>query len=153
MVASLIPKKPIEQPEPFTWRAHPARRRPVAAVFAAGVIVAVAAACALSTNIYWGVLAFVLLVLSLQRFFFPSRFTIDEQGVTARYLLGTKSYGWSEIRRFCHDCHGVHLSTRGRPSRLDGYRGMQLLFGPSRDEVLRRIRAGVGANGEATCGG
>ncbi len=151
--ATLARPQPIERPEPFTWRAHPARQRPAAATFAAGVIVAMAAACALAANAWWAALAVVLLVVPLKGFFFPSRFTIDRQGVTARYLLRTRRYVWSEIRRFCHDRHGVYLSTRSRPSRLDAYRGMHLLFGSSREEVLRRIRERLAAGGGSTCSG
>ena len=146
-------QQPIERPEPFTWRAHPARQRPAAAVFAAGVIAAMVAACALVANAWWAALAVVLLVVPLKGFFFPSRFTIDQRGVTARYLLRTRRYAWSEIRRFCHDRHGVYLSTRSQPSRLDAYRGMHLLFGSSREEVLRRIRARLAGGGESTCSG
>ena len=152
-VATSVREEPLDEAEVFAWRAHPARQRPVAALFAAAVIAAMAVVCALAVNVWWGIIAAVVLVLTLHRFFFPSRFTIDEQGVTARYLLGTRCCAWSEIRRACHDRHGVYLSTRSRPSRLDAYRGIQLLFGRSREEVLHRIRLHLADGGKATCGG
>jgi len=153
MATTSVHEPPIEQAGEFTWRAHPARQRPVAALFAAGVIVGIGAACAVAMNAWWGILAVAVLVLTLYRFFFPSRFTLDAQGVTARYLFGTTRCGWSEIRRFCHDRHGVYLSTRSRPSRLDAFRGIHLLFGRSREEVLRRIRLHLADGGSTTCGG
>lgn len=138
------------QTDPLAWRAYPARQRPAAAVLAGLAIAAVALASAAVGGVFWGILAVVVLVLSLNRFFFPSRFVIDSEGVAARYLLGTQRFAWSEIRRFCCDRHGLYLSTRSRPSRLDAYRGLHLLFGARREEVLSRIRASLGPEGDAT---
>jgi len=138
------------QTEPLTWRAYPARQRPAAAVLAGLAVAAVALACAATGGLFWGILAIVVLLLSLYRFFFPSRFVIDSEGVTATYLLGTQRFAWSEIRRFCCDRHGLYLSTRSRRSRLDAYRGLYLLFGARREEVLSRVRASLGPKGDAT---
>jgi len=136
--------------EPLSWRACPARQRPAAALLAGLAIAAVALACAALGGVFWGILAVVVLLVSLNRFFFPSRFVIDSEGVTATYLLGTQRFAWSEIRRFSCDRHGLYLSTRSRRSRLDAYRGLHLLFGGRREEVLCRIRASLAPKGDAT---
>ncbi|MFQ5653776.1 MAG: PH domain-containing protein, partial [Planctomycetota bacterium] len=81
-----------------------------------------------------------LLVLALNRFYFPSRFRIDDEGITARYTLRRQRCRWSEVRRFRHDERGAWLTPRSRPSRLDAYRGMHILFGRHREEVIERIR-------------
>jgi hypothetical protein len=112
---------------------------------AAGAIAAVAFSCAATGGVAWGILALAVLFLSLGRFFFASRFILDGEGVTARYLLRTQRCRWSEVRRFCHDSRGAYLSTRSRPSRLDAYRGVHLLFGPVREEVLEAIRSRLAA--------
>ncbi len=92
-------------------------------------------------------LAVVLLVLSLRRFFFPTRFAVDADGVIADSLFGAQRLAWSEVRRLAVDRHGAYLSTRSRPSRLDAFRGMHLLFGPARDEVVAALRAGMAERG------
>jgi len=125
----------------LTWRAHPARQRPGAAVLAALAVGAVAGACWLAGGPWWGLGAVVVMVASLSRFFFPSRFAIDGRGVTASYLFGSRHFDWPRIRRFRYDRFGVYLSTRSRQSRLDAYRGMHLLFGTVGDDVLRCVRA------------
>jgi hypothetical protein len=132
------------QTEPLSWRAFPARQRPAAAVLAGLAIAGVALACAALGGVFWGILAAVGLLGSLHHFFFPSRFIIDSDGVAAAYLLGTRRLAWSRIRRFCWDRHGLYLSTRSRRSRLDAYRGLHLLFGDRREEVLCRVRARLG---------
>jgi len=146
-------KTPNHEIDAFTWQAHPARERPAAAAFAVAVIAVIGVVIAMSAEVWWGVLAVTVLILSLNRFFFPSRYTLSEQGVTVHNLFGARRCDWSRIRRFQHDRHGVYLSTRSRPSRLDAYQGVQLLFGPARDEVLTRIRDRLAEKGEVSCTG
>jgi hypothetical protein len=145
----------------FSWRAHPARERPAAGALAVGVIVAASLLVGTSAGAWWGVFSAAVLVLSLSRFLLASRFTIDDEGVTARYPFGRQRLAWQQVRRMHVDAHGGYLSTRSRPSRLDAYRGMHLLFGGARDAVLaeirRRMDAAAGgedrAQGGTSCAG
>lgn len=130
-----------ETPE-FTWQAHPARERVGAAVGGAVAIVAITAVIHISfQSLGWALLALAVLVVSLNRFFFRSRFRIDDEGIIARYPLRSQRLGWADIRRFVFDNNGGYLSTRARPSRLDAYRGLHVLFGSRRDDVIAQIRA------------
>ncbi len=132
----------------FSWQVHPARERRGAAVATSLIILAVAGAVWASVaNWAWAALAVVLLLVGLNRFFFPSRFTIDESGITAKYPLRTLRYRWEDLRRFVCDRHGGYLSTRSRRSRLDAYRGMHLLFGRDREAVIGQIRARLAPGG------
>lgn len=126
--------------QPFSWRAHPARERRAQAVMALGVIAAFCVVVFLAFASWaWTALCFVVLVASLSRFFFPSRFEIDDEGITARYPLRRMRLRWTELRRFVHDRYGGYLSTRARPSRLDAFKGMHILFGAQRDRVVATI--------------
>jgi hypothetical protein len=132
----------------LTWTAHPARERVGAAVGTLLTIVAFAGvvylACGwlgpVERRVVAGVAGLVL-VASLHRFFFPSRFEIDADGITARYLLRTQRFTWSRLRRFTHDQRGGYLSSRGRASRFDAYRGLHILFGDQRERVIERVRS------------
>ena len=89
----------------------------------------------------WAAAACLVLLAALSRFFFPSRFMIDADGITARYLLHTQQIKWCDIRRFVQDDRGGYISTRAKRSWLDAYRGMHILFGIHREAVIERIRA------------
>jgi len=78
----------------------------------------------------WAVLAVVVLVVGANRFFFPTRYELDDEGITARFPLKTSRYRWAELRRFVYDRSGGFLSPRAKRSFLDEYRGISLLFGP-----------------------
>jgi len=128
----------------LTWRAHPARERIRSSLMAAAVILTVSLAIYISfQSVGWSLLSLALLVVSLNRFFFPSRFTIDPEGITARYPFRSVRYSWKHVRRFRHDRNGGYLSTRQAPSRFDAYRGMHIMFGDMHEMVIRRIRESI----------
>ncbi len=106
-----------------------------------GVIFVLAAVIWLTTNAMYSVLAVVILVVALNRFFFPSRFQLDDDGITARYPLGRSRLEWSDVRRFVHGPDGAFLATRAVSGRYDR-RGVHLLFGSGdagRDAVVPQI--------------
>jgi Bacterial PH domain len=147
-------------PEPlsdnFTWTVHPARRRPAAAVGAALVIAAFAALVGIeSADIWWPLLSVAVLVLALNRFFFPSRYEVDAEGITVRHACRTRRLTWRQVRRFAHDGRGGMLSTRGRPSRFSASGTITLLFDDDAPRAIERIdrairRAAVAAAHDAT---
>ena len=136
----------------LTWRAHPARERFDLALFGAALIIAVGAVVFLMVRadggslvvcLAWSALSVTVLVLALNRFFLPSRFSIDGEGITAFFPLRKRRFRWNEIRRFVHDDHGGYLSTRARRSRLDAYSGLHVLFGDRDREVIEQIRSRI----------
>lgn len=109
------------------------------------IILSMCAAILLAFGPYWAVGSLFILMLSLNRFFLPSRFSMDACGITAQFPLRRKHLRWRDVRRFLHDRHGGYLSTRSRASRLDAFSGMHLMFGSQREEVMQRIRTGMTA--------
>ncbi len=47
---------------------------------------------------------------------------------------------WSHFRSFYPDKNGVLLSPFAKPSRLENFRGVYILFGENKDEILDFIR-------------
>ena len=92
-------------------------------------------------NFWWSLFALVLLLMTLNRYFFSSRFSIDDHRIIARYPMGRKEFEWRHIRRFTTDKHGGYLSTRSKPSRLDAYQGLQLYFDDRREEMIAEINS------------
>ena len=137
----------------LVWRVHPARDRVGAACFAAAVVTAMAwLSAAMMQSVWWGALAVVVLFVALRRFFLPSQFRIDAEGITARNSLSRQRYHWSQIFRFSCDRRGGYLSTRSRSSVLDIFRGMHLLFGEDRETVVAQIRERLNSGGRAVIG-
>lgn len=140
----------------FDWRAHPARDRIAASaaglfvMMAVGVLVV--AICRLDgmgpeVSIFWGLASMGFVLATVSRFYFPSRFAIHEEGIVAEYPLRTVRLRWNDVRRFAYDERGGILSRRARPTILDSFKGMPLIFDDaSRDEAIREIRAHLPSN-------
>lgn len=135
-------------PPLLMWRAFPARRRPLRAVLGGAIILAIGAMVAWMFHMdgftpQWsvgmGLLSAAILVLVLQRFYFPSFYEIDAEGLTARTFLSTVRLRWAEVRRFLHDDTGGFLSTRAVPSRLDLFQGLHIVFDEDPELAIRAI--------------
>ena len=89
----------------------------------------------------WGFLAAPVLLVSLNRFFMPTRYEMDQAGITARYPFKTCRREWQDVERWAVDAHGaILLPKTSGPKRPQRDRGMQILFGTQRTEVLDRLR-------------
>ncbi|MGH7200972.1 MAG: hypothetical protein ACREJB_10240 [Planctomycetaceae bacterium] len=138
----------------LSWTVHPARERLGVAMGAVTVIVALAWLSAeLMDALWWGLVVAGLMTLLLHRFLLPNSFRIDAEGITATRPWSEQRLRWSDIRRFVHDERGGLLSTRARPSLLDGFRGMHLLFGEDRERVIATIRERLDARSDEPCSG
>jgi hypothetical protein len=126
-----------------TWVAHPAREQPGRAAMGVTWIIAAAVVVYATTfNVFWPVFAVLFLLAALNRFFFPTRFDVDDEGITATSLFGTRRMTWRQVRKFVHDETGGLLSDRARHSRLDALRGrgVHVMFGRAGDRAVRAIK-------------
>lgn len=140
--------------ETVSWQAHPAKERLGAAGFAVVVIAAMAwLAYDLMQSLWWAVLAIAILLIALNRFFWPTTYRIDAEGIIAQSPWRRQQLRWSELRRFVYDRRGGYLSTRKCRSVLDVSRGMHVLFGTERDVIIARIRELMNKEGHQTCDG
>lgn len=129
----------------FRWTAHPAREHPGRAALGLLLVAATSAAVgAVGQHTAWAVFAALVLVVALGRFYFPSRFELDDDGVVARYPLGRRRARWRDLRRFDHDDEAGVLGRRARASRYE--RGaIPLDFGSDSARVIAEIEARVDA--------
>ncbi|MBN2448426.1 MAG: hypothetical protein JXO22_16990 [Phycisphaerae bacterium] len=126
----------------FAWEAHPARERPAAALLAIIVILALAALVYhLAGTAVAGVIAAIVLCLALQRFFFASRYELSADGITAATLMWQRRLRWDEVRLAQFGSQAAWISPLPRRSWREARRGVHVLFGPRRDEILTQLRA------------
>lgn len=131
------------QPAPtFQWRAHPARRR-IGVACLALLVTAVAAGLVaiIMQSTLWLLITPLIVLLPSARFFLPSRYHLDDSGLTASCAGFTQRIAWSQVRRFVVDDRRGFLSTRAHSSTLDLFRGVSLLFDEDEGEIRRQIEA------------
>jgi hypothetical protein len=70
------------------------------------------------------------------RWLLPTRYRLTDEGLEVKSLGVTRARPWSEMRRMAVDEAGIFLSPFERPHWLEAYRGVRLLTGGNRDQVV-----------------
>ncbi len=91
-------------------------------------------------HVGYGFLSLAVLAGSLSRYFVPTRYKFDKQGVETSHLGSRRRLSWDEVRRVRIVEDGVFLSPFKTPSRLDAFRGTFLRFRQNRNEVVQLVR-------------
>lgn len=124
-----------------TWVSHPLREEPVAKSATLAVVI-LGVSLIVGMSFQSGAFAFValvLLVVAMARYFFATRYVLDEAGVGISHLGVRRHYAWAQFRRVARHPNGVFLSTFAKPHRLDPFRG-QFLRATNPDEICHVAR-------------
>lgn len=142
-ITPVTPESNTAKPEAaFTWSVHPARERPVRTVLVSGVILLAGRFVQLESGLLIaGFGAMLVLVLVLQRFFFPSRYRIDAAGLSEFGVWGQRTILWSAVRLAEIGGHGAWISELERRHWREGRRGVHVLFGSQREKITAHLRA------------
>lgn len=145
-------RRPAGTPEgALTWTAWPARQRPLAAAVLVGSAIVLGVLVAHGTEDgVLGVATPFFILVSLSSFLMPTTYRLTEDAVEVRSLGVARVRPWTEMRRMTVDQTGVFLSPFERRSWLEAYRGVRLLFGGNRDQVVAfveaRLKSGAAAS-------
>ena len=130
----------------LSWRAWPAKEHPLRAA------VLIAALAVLGVLVRQGthdaVLAVagpVFVLLSVSSWLMPTTYRLTDEALEVRSLGVTRVRPWSEMRRMTVDETGIFLSPFERKHWLDAYRGVRLLTGGNRDQVVAFVEAKLAA--------
>jgi hypothetical protein len=120
-----------ELPE-LIWRTHPAAERKKTAVGVTLLMLGLGALAGVwMRGAYWGVFAFLVLFLSLESFFLPTRFELRGSGIVVRKPFSRAERPWTVFRSAWCDPFGVTLSPFARRHWLETYRGVRLRLPPA----------------------
>ena len=122
----------------LTWKVLPARDRKRLVLFVL-VVGGFLALVYWSAGVYWTLFSAAVLSASLCPFYTPTRYVLSEEEVVVQRPFHTVRRKWSDVRRYVRDERGVLLSPYPRPSRMDAFRGVYLMFGGNEHEVMEFI--------------
>lgn len=126
------------------WRIHPAKRRPFVTVIVTLFILAVSfLVLVITESKLFSFFSLLVLFGSLAKFFFPTAYRLDPRGVTIRTSTQTLVKDWSLYRSCYPDKNGILLSPFPEPSRLENFRGIYLIFGENRDDVVAFVKSRI----------
>jgi hypothetical protein len=95
-------------------------------------------------DVFLAVLSIAILVGSLHSYFFETSFSLGPESIEVKGVFGTQRKAWASFKSFSVDRSGVSLSPFSKRSWLEHYRGMRLLFGNNKDEVVRYVTNKLG---------
>ncbi len=139
----------------LTWRVHPAGERKGLTVAVSLVILGVSALTGIwmdgvtgvpMEGLYWSLFALLVLLLSLESYFLPTRFTLSGGEVAVEKIFSRTRRSWSDIRGAWFDRVGVTLSPFARRHWLEPYRSVRLRYprpgrSPSEEDIRAFLRA------------
>ncbi|UCE24020.1 MAG: hypothetical protein JSU74_12090 [Candidatus Zixiibacteriota bacterium] len=135
----------IDEGEVLAWTTHPLKRKPIAAAAVTVFILVVGfLVFATTESKAFGTLALVVLFASLARFYLPTKYRLSDKRIMVKSTTQTVYKNWSQYRSFYPDRNGVLLSPFVRPSRLENFRGLYLIFENNKKDVIRFVENHIG---------
>lgn len=141
IVRGNTPDEAPDEGEVLEWTCHPLKRKPLASAAVVLFIITVGVAIYLTTySRLFTVLGLVILLMSLAKFFFPTRFKLSDRGIAIKTTTQTLFKDWKIYRSCYPDKKGILLSPFVEPSRMENFRGLYVMFEGNADEVTSFVR-------------
>ena len=119
------------------WRSHPFGERPVlGAIVLAGIVAFSIAAGVWGKAWFWSGFCFAVLFLSLESFYFPTRFIMSEEKLVVIRRFSRSEREWKVFRRCMVDRQGITLSPFIKSNLLEAYRAIRLRYDSSDEDAV-----------------
>ncbi len=94
----------------------------------------------ITAGLFWAIFSILILFVSLGSFFIPTEYRIDEQGIRVKRFIYSYYRPLSEFRRIYILKNGVLFSPFSRPTFLNNFRGLFLLFPKDREGIVEYLK-------------
>jgi len=120
----------------LAWSVHPIKRKPlVSAAVTLFVILIALVVYGWMQSLWFMMLALVIMLGSLAKFYFPTSYKLSGRGVTVKTTTQTLFKEWRIYRSCYPDKKGILLSPFAEPSRLENFRGLYVMFEGNSEQV------------------
>jgi hypothetical protein len=145
-----VSSTPTDEGEVLEWTCHKAKRRPMITLGVTALILLFGTFVYFMTDHsrMFTALALVVLFLSLARFYLPIRYRLTEKGIAIKSLTQALTREWKVFRTCYPDKNGILLSPFTRPTRLENFRGLFLLFEDNAEEVTDYVKRHLNRDAE-----
>ncbi len=135
----------MSQNKEIVWSVFPAKESIAKTIAVAGVILGFAVLVHFTTGeLFLSILSIVILTSSLYSFFTRTHYRLSEEGVEIKSAVRHIRMRWVDFKRFYVDKRGITLSPFDKPSRLEPFRSVRLLFGGNREDVVEFVSKNIG---------
>jgi hypothetical protein len=121
------------------------------------IVVVIILACGLLVyaafkDVFLALLSVLILFVSLHTYFSRTTYRLDQDGVVIRTALAKTVKKWSDFKRYYTDRRGVTLSPFAKPSRLEPFRSVRLLYKDNKEDVVEFVSANIGGDTAGNAG-
>jgi len=126
------------------WKCHPATRKPWVTIGVSIFILVISMLVFASTDSKgFSFIALLIMFASLAKFYFPTKYRLTDEKISIKTTTQTLHKEWSIYRSFYPDKNGVLLSPFVRPTRMENFRGLYIMFSNNRDEVINYVESHI----------
>ena len=123
------------------WTVHPLIANWKVSVGLIAFLIALCTAIYFSFNsLTFLFLSIIFLVGSLSPFFFPTTYTINDDGINIKTVFRKSSKNWGYYKSYYPDKNGILLSPFPHPSRLENFRGLYVRFNNNKADVVNFVK-------------
>lgn len=122
------------------WSVHPANDNFLKTIFTLVFIVGFLVFVSIFYGVFWCILGFIILSVSLYSYFFPSHYEVNQEQVIIRNIFLTQRRRLAEFKKVYRGKNGILLSPFKRKTFLNQFRGVFLLLPRERQEIEDYVR-------------
>ncbi|MFA5032313.1 MAG: hypothetical protein WC614_04760 [bacterium] len=130
----------------MNWQSFPFKDHPRKTIFLMVFLVLFAIGIYFSFGLYWMIVSMIFFCTSISAYFLPTKYTMDDNGVTIKGIVAVRAKKWSEFGSCYKDKNGILLSPFDKPTRLDSYRGTYIRFNKNAEEVTKFVKSKIESN-------
>ena len=126
------------------WKCHPATRKPWITLGVSVFILIISMLVFAATDSKgFSFLSLLVMFASLAKYYFPTKYRMTDKKISIKTTTQTMHKEWEIYRSFYPDKNGILLSPFARPTRMENFRGLYVMFSNNRDEVLEFVKSHI----------
>jgi len=123
----------------LTWKVHKAKENPKKTILVSLFLFALLLFFFIFYGLFWTILAFLFLFITLNSYFLPIRYILTEEEIIIDRKIFRSKRAWKVFRRIVPTKVGVVLSPFAQGSFLDNFRGIHIFLPEEKEEIIRFI--------------
>jgi hypothetical protein len=128
----------------MTWTVHPAKENTTKTVISLVFISALLIYVFIFWGLVWGALGLVFLFVTLQSYYFPTRYELTDEQVLVKGFFVSQKRKLVEFKKIYVGKNGVLLSPFKHKTFLNNFRGIFLFLPRERDQIVVFLKERIG---------
>jgi energy-coupling factor transporter transmembrane protein EcfT len=122
------------------WSVYPAKNNQTKTILSLIFIFGFIGFVSIFYGLFWGVMGFIILFVSLHSYYFPTHYEVNNEEVIIKNIFVTQRRRLKEFRKVYQGKNGILLSPFIHKTFLNRFRGLFLLLPAGSDEIVDKLK-------------